>query len=430
MKIRKWTAGLAALAFYAAPVAAQTNVDAWSYDNHVQGVAFASDCCGDDCCGDPCCGDDACCGDPCCGAGVAGGGLLSGCGLLAPVEGFSLASALGLADSGLEFGGWTQIGGVTDFTPLSTASNDLLSFNDHRDRIDLHQQWFYLGKVADGSSGFGLGGRVDVVYGIDAQKTQAFGNPNAGVPGFGTWDASLDHGSYGWAIPQAYGEIAMGDLSVKIGHFFTLVGYEVVPATGNFFYTHAYTMFNSEPFTHTGVLATYSGMENLTLYGGWTAGWDTGFDSVNSGSSLLGGFSAQVSDAINFTYINTYGNFGWRDGGADESYSHSCVMIVDVTDNLQYVGQSDLVATDDSAGVAYDTVGLNQYVFYSLNDVVRLGTRLEWWKADGVSYNAITSGVNIKLLDNLMIRPEYRYDWSPGADIDQDLVGMDMILTY
>ena len=77
-----------------------------------------------------------------------------------------------------------------------------------------------------------------MVYGTDAQKTQAFGNPGAGVRGFGTFDASLDHGEYGWAIPQAYAEVAVGDLSVKVGHFFTPIGYEVIPVTGNFFRSH------------------------------------------------------------------------------------------------------------------------------------------------------------------------------------------------
>ncbi len=35
-----------------------------------------------------------------------------------------------------------------------------------------------------------------MLYGVDAQKTQAFGNNN------GSWDNSFDHGVYGWAIPQ------------------------------------------------------------------------------------------------------------------------------------------------------------------------------------------------------------------------------------
>src|SRR5690606_21833194 len=123
----------------------------------------------------------------------------------------------------------------------------------------------------------------------------------------GHWDYlnGWDHGYYGWAMPQLYAEVAYGDLSVIAGHFYTLLGYEVVPATGNFFYSHAFTMYNSEAFTHTGVLATYSASDNLTLYGGWTLGWDTGFNQFGGGSSFLGGASVGITDDATITYILT-----------------------------------------------------------------------------------------------------------------------------
>ena len=154
-----------------------------------------------------------------------------------------------------------------------------------------------------------------MLYGTDAQKTQAFGNPGAGVRGFGFYDASLDHGYYGWAIPQAYLEVANGDLSTKIGHFFTPIGYEVIPATGNFFHTHSYTMFNSEPFTHTGVLSTYSGFEaSRCTAAGRRAGTPASPTSTAAAtSSAVSRYD--VNDNVTFTYLNTYGNFGWRDGG-------------------------------------------------------------------------------------------------------------------
>ena len=77
-------------------------------------------------------------------------------------------------------------------------------------------------------------------------------------------------------LPQLYVEAGYGDLSVKAGHFYTIIGYEVVQATGNFFYSHAYTFNFSEPFTHTGVLAQYDASERLTFYGGYSLGIDSG----------------------------------------------------------------------------------------------------------------------------------------------------------
>jgi len=99
---------------------------------------------------------------------------------------------------------------------------------------------------------------------------------------------------------------------------------------------------------------------------------------------------------------------------------------------LQYVFQSDMVAIDRDipATIGNDQIGVNQYLIYKYNDIVSLGTRAEWWKSDGVSYCGLTTGVNIKLLDNLIMRPEFRKDWVPGLDFDEEIVAMDMILTY
>ena len=169
------------------------------------------------------------------------------------------------------------------------------------------------------------------------QKTQAFGTP-------GGWDNDWDHGVYGWAIPQAYLEVGRGDFSIKGGHFFTLVGYEVVTAPGNFFYSHALTMFNSEPFTHTGVLGTYTASENLRCMavGRWVG--TRASARYNGGSSWLGGFAYSLGEDITLTYISTAGNFGWR---GKDAYSHSFLVDVNLTEKLNYVFQTDLVAVGD-----------------------------------------------------------------------------------
>ena len=422
MNFKTWTVGIAVLTLATAPAFAETGLGQWSYDQNVVPVGCES-CCDEGCCGDDCCGDGCCdCGSSCCG----GSGLFSGMGP-GIVEGFSLSAMLGF--NAWDIGGWTQYGWTDELVPLSTTRGDGLSFLDSQDRLLLHQQWFYVGKEADGSCGLDFGFRADFVYGVDAQKTQSFGNSP------GVFDEDWDHGVYGWAIPQLYGEVAMGDLSVKIGHFYTLIGYEVVPAPHNFFFSHSLTMFNSEPFTHTGVLSTYTGFENITLYNGWTLGWDTGFDNVNSGNNYLGGIGFGLLDSVNVTYMCTYGNFGARDGGDRDSYSHSVVADVNVSCRLNYVFQTDLVDADDvgvpgPGFIENNQVGVNQYLFYDFSDAVKLGTRVEWWSNGGVSNYEYTSGVNIKLLDNLIVRPEYRKDWVPATGFDEDNVACDMILTY
>lgn len=328
--------------------------------------------------------------------------------------------------SATKIGGWMSMG-------YHDQSNDL--FNDRPDKYALHQGWLYAEKVPDGCSSY-FGFRADLMYGIDANDTQAFGNP------LGSWDFAngFDYGAYGWAIPQAYIEVAIGNWSVKTGHFFTLMGYEVVAAPGNFFYSHAMTMYNSEPFTHTGVLATRRVGDKLELHAGWTLGWDTGFDVLNDGDSWLGGLSYAVGDNASLTYIAMAGNFGAR---GDDGYAHSVILNFTLTDRLDWVVQSDLLRVDSTAE---DNVGVNQYFLYTINDCLKLGSRVEWWKADGISgyaphganvplneslsYYAATFGANIRPHPNWVFRPEVRVDWSPAANYDEVYFGIDAVMTF
>ena len=331
-------------------------------------------------------------------------------------------------------GGWFQFG-------YHSESNGL--FNTTPDEFNLHQGWLFVEKVAQAENGrLGWGGRFDGVYGVDGPDTQSFGNPVDPLTGEATgFDADFDRGAqFGFAIPQLYAEVAGENWSAKVGHFYTLIGYEVVTAPDNFFYSHSITFFNSEPFTHTGAIGTFNVSDDVTLYGGWTLGWDSGFDQFDNGSNFLGGFSAPVGEFTNLTYITTIGDFGSR---GDDGYSHSFVFDTQLTDRLNWVVQSDLLRVDETGE---DNVGLNQYLLYNLTDCIGLGTRIEWWKGDTItgyaphggilpesgshSYYAATFGVNYKPHANLIIRPEYRYDWSPALGYDEGYVGVDVIALY
>jgi hypothetical protein len=335
----------------------------------------------------------------------------------------------GCSDGGLNIGGWFAMG-------IHTKSNEL--FNTNPDSFDLSQGWLFVEKEANSKSGeLAFGFRFDGMYGVDGPDTQSFGNQA------GNWDldpAYTRGGNYGWAIPQLYGEVAMGDLSVKIGHFYTLAGYEVVGSPGNFFYSHAITMYNSEPFTHTGAIATYEMNDCTSLYGGWTAGWDTGFDQFGDGSTFLGGFSRTINDDASFSYITSFGDLGAR---GDDAYSHSMILDLQLTERLQTVFQSDVLRVN---GTGEDNFALVNYMFYTLSDRLTFGRRIEWWKGDNVTgyaphggdlpssgshsqYEA-TYGFNYKATGNLTVRPEYRYDWSPGLDYKASTFGIDFVMTF
>lgn len=327
-------------------------------------------------------------------------------------------------DMPITIAGWAQFG----YTNRSDGV-----FNNVPDSFNLHQGYLYLEKIADGSECMGFGYRADIVYGIDAQNTQSFGNN----PGRFDYLNGWDRGIYGWAMPQLYGEFAWEKTSIKVGHFYTPLGYEVVTAPGNFFYSHAFTMNFGEPFTHTGVLGTHQVSDKVKVYGGWTLGWDSGFDQLNGGSNFIGGATVSVTDTLTATYLTTAGKLGW----VGEGYAHSIVVDKKFEDDFEkfnYVLQSDLVNTNAGVfgGDTYHTFGINQYLFYTVNDCLKAGARVEWWKANGVSYHEITGGVNYKPHANVVIRPEIRYQWSPaaanpvGIPDQQTIFGIDTILTF
>ena len=333
----------------------------------------------------------------------------------------------------LTIGGWSQTG--------YHNRNDGM-FNSNPGHVNQHQAWLYAENVADASNGgMDFGFRFDIMYGVDAQDTQAFGNPP------GTWDYlnGFDHGIYGWALPQMYAEVAVADWSIKAGHFFTPAGYEVVQATGNFFYSHTLSHYNSEPFTHTGVLGTYSVTDDIDVYLGWTLGWDTGFERLGDGNNFLGGFKVPVTEYSSLAFITTIGDMGdWALGGRGDGYSQHVVLDIDATENLKWVVQSDLVSFNTGGVNHNDEYSVYNYLIYKINDCWSYGSRIGWWKSDSGfdyagqtavpvgthSYYEYSSGLNYRPIANLTIRPEIRQDWAPATGFDQLGFAIDAVLTF
>lgn len=425
-----------------AELSAQDNDTAMTPDSLIGGVSQVSFCdneiesldcgCGESCegsCGGGCtsgaCGESGDCG------GLMHAGLLSECDLGEP---FSL-----LGDCcGFSAGGWVQMGYHSQNLPL---------FNSRKNDFQLHQAWLYAEKALDTSDGFDIGGRIDYLYGTDAPDTQSFGIAN------NHWDNQWDNGGdYGHALPQLYGEAGYGDLSIKFGHFYTLIGFEVVSAPDNFFYSHAYTTFNSEPFTHTGAVVTYDMTEDIDLFGGYVMGWDSGFE--DNGDAVLAGSSVQLTDDINVTSTVVAGRFndananrdlgGGIIGGVENGFMSSTVASVQLTEDVNYIFQTDILDTEDANGAAVrKTYGINQYLIKQVSDCFGLGARFEWWNVDAASQGffsnpvppqigdydifALTLGTNLRPHANLIFRPEIRWDWVDGNRDNLAIAGFDLL---
>ena len=382
-----------------------------------------------------------------------------------------------LKSRGINTYGWFDVGiGANNW---GSPFNGPITFNDRSWQGQMNQLYLVNEKLLDTEDGPDWGGRVDLLYGTDYIYTTARGldgnlfyQPNpAGTGGAPSWASSKD---YGLAMPQLYGEVGAANHAVKFGHFYTIIGYEVVPAIGNFFYTHAYTMQYGEPFTHTGILDTWTPNDQLTVYGGITNGWDNfsdpinyfginnpGYPGANSNAAFLGGVTFKNSDATQALTTcvssgNEIGSFDSVSGLANIGNRSvlSTVYINELSDKLTYVFQNDNgwqfnAGTPDTLNQAQPGTalwyGINQYMFYTFSDNVVGGMRLEWVR-DNNGYRVInpirnalfggpfeggyqgnfwqaTWGLNWKPNGsrNWMIRPELRYDWyspdSPGGPL-------------
>lgn len=366
------------------------------------------------------------------------------------------ASAFESLVEGLDLGGWLATGFYDNSHGLEASGNAPLGFNNLAEEFQVHQLWLFAEHEADnGGQGVDVGFRADFMFGTDGPDTVAFGD--------GGWDASWQTSNqYGFAMPQLYAEVAMGKWKWKAGHFYTIIGYEVVQALDNFMYSHAYTMYYNEPFTHTGFLGERSIGDFVTLWAGWTAGWDSGFGNVNDGSAFLGGISLQVTDNTSATWTTSFGDPGDQPpiGNAivtTDVYMNSLVIDSNFGNGWNYIFQSDYQyrQSDLVPGSNYKQYGINQYLIKELCDTLSAGMRYEWFYAGknsplsnpsgasvpfGQHFHAFTMALNFIPRDSILIKPEIRYDFTDsdqgiasfakGTKRSQFTMGMQSILTY
>ncbi|MDO5581950.1 MAG: outer membrane beta-barrel protein [Planctomycetia bacterium] len=379
------------------------------------------------------------------------------------------------------YDGWITVGATSfDQPPITTipAPSEVDRGSDGASQIQMNQLYMILGIDQERGGNLSIGGRVDLLYGADYLYTSSIGletkskswagYPTETVYGAATkWNRNSRGGfsEYGLALPQAYAEIyapLMEGLSVKVGHYYSPVGYESVMSPSNFFYTHSYSMLYGEAQTLTGVLANLKLNRNWSLIGGVDQGWNTWDDIANTVSWLTGfkwqndcktsslAFTLMNGDQVVATgansIVNNQPNYGTLKGN---STNYSLVYQQKLTPALQYVFQHDLGYVEN--GSYWDELGwtglsknlenanwysIVNYLFYQINENLAIGGRFEWFKDEGfrqyysqatrlttpfstLGYQVqgdnmfnVALGLNWKPTPWMTVRPEIRYDWA------------------
>ncbi|MFT4563992.1 MAG: hypothetical protein ACI915_005559 [Gammaproteobacteria bacterium] len=358
-------------------------------------------------------------------------------GLYEAVSSAKFNDASVLKANGIEFGGWLEIGASGNPHDPNDETNGPVTFNNDANEIEMNELYGFIERAAPTDGGFSLGFRADFLYGTDARFS-----PTANLD-----DKLSSSDEYKLVLPQAYAEIYIpvgNGLTAKVGHFYTIIGYEVVTAPDNFFFSHAYTMQYAEPFTHTGMLMSYEVNDNWSLSGGVVSGWDT---FMQEPANFLGGVSYSSDDGRTSVAVSLV------TGDVDDSDKHnrtmySVVISHDLSEQLHYVFQHDFGTEDKSLSTPQNSkwYGINQYLTYDVSEVLGAGLRVEWFRDEGGTrvtgindhFFGITAGLNYAITPWMMLRPEVRYDWTTensnpfddGTDDDQFLVSADLIVTF
>ncbi len=317
-------------------------------------------------------------------------------------------------------------------------------------------------KAYTGGCGYDFGFGIDFMFGEDARIFRsARGWDDSWVTGhmYDPGSEAYDIDSYGFAMPQLYMEMAINNWSVKLGHFYGVMGYEGATANSRFFYTKG-LLCQVSPVSQTGVLATYRGFENLDITLGWVNGWNNGFDNSEYGEGMVtGAFTYRMNKyaSIKYAFLAGTAEIGGEHGGVSGfvgpywfadgkgvGSAHDVVLDLQLTGRLESVSilhYSDFDQSDNP-DVCVRTLILGQHLYYDLNSCTKVGFRAEWLKLSGLNnFEMTTFGIGLNYhpagLQNLYIRPELRYDKLSDKDIyilngrpDQFTIGFDVMLTF
>lgn len=276
------------------------------------------------------------------------------------------------------------------------------AFDIRDNNFSLNLAKITLGKSVDLSSpvGFkldlGFGQTIDIVNGP---------NPTGG-------DASRH-------ILQAYAsyDVPIGKgLLVDFGKFTTPAGSEVIETKDNYNYTRSY-LFGFGPYYHTGFRAKYGISDKVSVTGFLINGWDSVVDN-NTGKTV--GVSVGITPTSRFSWTQTYLG-GAEQAGDNKPKRHFSDTVVSfiATDKLTLLANYAYGADQFVSGQKGHWQGLAAYFKYAFdkhfafsprfevfddNDGFRTGTRQ--------TLKGLTFTQEIKFVDNLITRVEYRRDWS------------------
>jgi len=266
----------------------------------------------------------------------------------------------------------------------------------------------------------GLGYKLKVSFGETAKyiHSKGLGGPNDVVD---LTEAYIDY-----RAPLGSG------LGLRFGKFATYHGAEVIEARDNFNYSRSFLFNYAAPFTHTGFMAEYTFSKAFTADLYLVNGWDVTNDN-NKGKTF--GARFVVTPIEPFTM-----NFGFMYGPEQSNNSSNYRFLFDwvgafkATKNLTFMVNTDYANEEKgplNSGKNSKWYGVAGYVKYDFTDWFSTSIRVEYFDdKDGVrtgiaqKLKEITITPEFRIVKNLLLRPEYRHDWSNKDGFDSQHIAL------
>lgn len=369
--------------------------------------------------------------------------------------------------AGIDAGGWVAQSFTCNVYGPADRYNGPVTGTDRSNDYQLNELYLYFGNPAN-TCGCGLdcGYRVDLLFGSNYRWCTAVGLET-------DWNSGS---TYGLALPQAYAEVAYNNVTVKMGHFISPVGYYTVGTANNFFPFLPYTRQYGEPFTHFGLLATYQFNDRFSWGNGFVRGWDSlapnnappGFVPGSPNLAYLTTMTYTRPNGSTLAFVALYGTeaAAFAPDGFAPRYLQTLAYTHKFSSDMTGVVQSEFGFQQDAlaGGETGFWYGVNSYLYWNLTKRLQWGLNGEWFRdADGIrvgqllpsaaspdargwapgttfpgNFFACAIGPKFYFTPNVYTRAALRCDWYDGAGRPfddgtrdhQELVVVDLVCTY
>jgi len=337
----------------------------------------------------------------------------------------------------IEIHGFASSSYTYNFNNPSTMKNALRIFD-----TDANSFKFDVGELVflkEASNVGDIGFRTDIAYGFSVPPlSQSSGS------GSDTDEFDLQQAYVSWHAPVGNG------LQVDFGKFMTHIGAELVEGYDgwNYNFSRSFLFGYAIPFAHTGVRASYTISDQLSVMGVIANGWDNATDNNDSKSI---GFQIAYAPSDNLSvYVNWMG--GNEVPGSNNEFRSIWDFVFDmtVTDDLSLQMNVDYGTEEETApgGADAEWFGVAVIARYEINKWFTMNTRVEYFKDHSdVRIDAGVFGQNLweftltpefKVRDNMIVRVEYRHDdsnrlvFSDGAGMSdsQDTIAINALVYF